>query len=78
MLGFSFNLAQWTSVTSIPGISTDPAAAIYRYFLGRYDGEALLCEMPPHRHCPSLPASGCAFWEREREADDEIHQGHCG
>ena len=44
-----------------------------RYFLGRYNGEALECEMPPRRHCPSLPQGGCAFGEREPGADDEIH-----
>lgn len=64
---------------SSPGAPFDPfrdnpgGCYTCRYFLGRYNGQALLCEMPPSRHCPSLPASGCAFWEREPGADDEIN-----
>ena len=47
-----------------------------RHFLGRYNGEALLCDDTRYVHCPSLPASGCAFWQREPSGDDEGRQEH--
>jgi len=43
---------------------------VCRHYRGAFNAEALVCEIPGHRHCPSLPKSGCAFWEREPASDD--------
>lgn len=43
-----------------------------RCFLGRYNGVALVCELPPRPHCLSLPKVRRVYQERGPGSDDEI------
>jgi len=42
------------------------------HFQGQFYSEHVLCERDSGCHVVGVPAMGCAFWEREPGADEDV------
>jgi hypothetical protein len=58
----SVSMSLWTIRADVSPVATSWAIT---------NGVALVCELPPRPHCPSLPKLGCAYWEREPDEHRE-------
>src|SRR5213595_782473 len=65
---FAVSMHPWTFN---PGAEHPGGCFTCRYFGERVD-VAVWCGMPGHGHVRSQAERGCAFWERELGADDEL------
>ena len=62
-----------TIATFSPAADQPGGCYTCRYFGRRIGGSAVWCANPGGEHVRSQAERGCAFWERESGADDDLH-----